>query len=325
MKKPCILITGGAGFIGSHVNKRLNQAGYDTVIFDNLSSGFRNAVVAGKFIQGDVRDYTALKNLFEQTSFDAVMHFAALKDVGESVCNPVKYYQQNVGYTLNLLEFSLEKRIPFIFSSSAAVYGIPMSSPLTESHPLSPINPYGSTKKTVEEILASCRRSNNLPFVSLRYFNAAGGDPEKEIRNFHTHECNLIPRVLKSIRRHCLHAEVFGNDYPTRDGTCVRDYIHVSDLADAHLAAMEYLFEGGEPGAFNLGNEQGYTVCEVLKAIQNIVNVNLSIEFAPRRPGDPPELIACSQKARTELNWTPRFPSIEKIIEDAWEAMNLSH
>lgn len=325
MKKRCVLVTGGAGFIGSHVNKLLNKTGYETVVYDNLSQGDPRAVVVGKFIEGDLGDINALNKLFSEYKFDAIMHLAALTDVGESVKNPLKYYQQNVCYSLNLIKIALQTSpCPIIFSSSAAVYGTPHSPTITENDPLLPINPYGLTKKYLEEILADCHYAYKVPYVCLRYFNAAGGDPEGEIKNYSLQKHNLIPLILRNIKNKDLKAEIYGNDYPTHDGTCIRDYIHVQDLAQAHISAMEYLFHGGTPTAFNLGNENGYSVHEVLTAIQKITNTQLNIKIGPKRQGDPAALIANSKKARKILSWIPKFPNLDNIIEDAWLAMNES-
>ncbi len=324
MSKGLILVVGGAGYIGSHVNKLLNKVGYETVVYDNLSRGNKKAVVKGELVVGDIGDQAALKALFKKYKFDAVMHFAALIDVGESMEHPLKYYRQNVGYTINLIEAILASRtIPLIFSSSSAVYGLPQAPSITEEHPLAPINPYGTTKKMIEEIIADCNMAHNLPHVCLRYFNAAGADPEGEIKDFKMEESNLIPIVLKTVQQKNPHAVIFGGDYDTRDGTCVRDYIHVNDLADAHIRAMEHLLKGGKSDTFNLGNGNGYTVREVVDAIKKVTGVTLDVKVGPRRAGDAPSLISNCQKAKKHLGWTPKFPALETMITDACKYMNI--
>lgn len=326
MSKGEILIIGGAGFIGSHVNKRLNEAGYSTVVFDNLSRGNRSAVIKGSFIQGDLGDPAAVKKVLNSRRFDAVMHFAALTDVGESMVKPLKYYRQNVINTIVLLEEIMAARpCPLIFSSSAAVYGIPEYIPLDEQHPCRPINPYGATKKVMEDLLIDCSNaSDKFTFCALRYFNAAGGDPDGQIKIVRQTENNLIPIVLKNLINNNLSATVFGNDYDTPDGTCIRDYIHVMDLAEAHLLAMEKLLNGSKSMIYNLGNGSGFSVLEVLNAIQKVTQIQIDVKIGPRRAGDPPALLADASKARDLLGWTPRYPSLEAMVEHAWNAMNVS-
>lgn len=320
--KKNILVVGGAGFIGSHVNKMLHQSGYNTIVFDNLSRGVRATVVTGAFVEGDMADVEALNRLFRTYKIDAVMHFAALTDVGESVTNSMLYYRNNVVNTLNLLEAMKQHHVDlFIFSSSAAIFGIPEKQRISESHPKQPINPYGETKLIVERMLADFSRSYGLRFCALRYFNAAGGDPEGEIRIRRKKENNLIPRLLLSLQQDKGEpVTIFGTDYPTPDNTCIRDYIHVSDLADAHILAMEKLFNGEKTLYYNLGNGNGFSVRQVVQAVEKVTGKTLHIIEGPRRPGDPPILVADCSKASQELGWHPKFPMLETIVEHAWRA-----
>lgn len=325
MSKAKILVAGGAGFIGSHVNKRLNAAGYETVIFDNLSRGKLPSASKGTFIQGDLGDQETLKNLFRSYKFDAVMHFAAVTDVGESVANPIKYYRQNVINSIQLIEALLTHNpCPVIFSSSAAVYGNPEHLPLNESHPCKPINPYGNTKKMIEDLLWDCSQSSRLSFCALRYFNAAGGDPDGQIKLDRPVENNLIPLILKRITQGNHTASVYGNNYDTPDGTCVRDYIHIMDIAEAHLLAMEKLLNGSPSMVYNLGNGSGFSVLEVLASIQKITGISLNINVGPRRAGDPPILIANATKAKNELGWSPQFSELDTMVEHAWKGYILN-
>lgn len=317
-----VLIVGGAGFIGSMVNKMLLKAGYHTVVFDNLSTGRQEAVLPEtEFVEGDLADQTALQNLFQKHSFSAVMHFAAFTDVGESVVNPAKYYQNNVVNTLNLLDVMQEHQVKtFVFSSSAAVYGVPQCENLSESHPCLPINPYGETKAIVEKVLRDYEKAYGLKYSNLRYFNAAGGDPEGVIKNYKTKENNLIPLAINSLLQNTKTLTVFGTDYPTRDGTCVRDYIHVYDLGTAHILAMERLLAGQASSTYNLGNEHGFTVREVLSSIEKITGKKLAVHDGPRRAGDPPILVADATLAHKELGWQPRYPELDTIVAHAWQA-----
>lgn len=320
-----ILVTGGAGFIGSYVNKLLHQAGYETIILDNLSTGSRSVVRQGTFVEGNCGDVEVLKSLFSQYPIDAVMHFAALIDVGESISKPALYYENNVAGTLNLLkmmnQFDVKK---LIFSSSAAVYGNPQQElPIKETDPCLPINPYGESKLMVEKILRDCDRAYQLKSCSLRYFNAAGGDPDGEIKFEKKHISNLIPLILRGIKS-SVPLTIYGTDYPTKDGTCIRDYIHIHDLATAHLLALEKLFQGGKTDCFNLGNGSGFSVREVIAAAEKVTGIQVQVIEGARRPGDPPLLIADSQKAQRDLNWKTRYPDLETIIAHAWQAMNPS-
>lgn len=317
-----ILVVGGAGYIGSMVNKRLHQAGYRTVVLDNLSTGSKNCVLYGTFVEGDMGDAKLLDQIFSSHQIDAVMHFAALINVGESVAHPAKYYANNVCKTLALLEAMLRHQIrTFLFSSSAAIFGIPQTPKITEEHPCYPINPYGESKLMVERILKDFDRAYGLRFSCLRYFNAAGGDPEGEIRCVHTQESNLIPRLLKNLLKGDNRISVFGTDYPTPDGTCIRDYIHIADLADAHLAALKQLLAGGASTYYNLGNGQGFSVREVIAAAAEVTQRPIASIDAARREGDPPILVADASKARRELGWQPQRPSLQAMIADAWKMM----
>jgi len=314
-----ILITGGAGFIGAQVNQDLANRGYKTLVLDNLSSGSRQAVLQGTFVEGDLSDSQFLDQIFSGENISSVMHFAANTDVGESVADPGKYYVNNVCNTLNLLNAMRKSGIKvLIFSSSAAVYGIPEKETLGENDPCHPINPYGESKLMAEKILEDFSRAYGMRACSLRYFNAAGGDPQGKIKNYKTHESNLIPVVLNCIKKGSA-ITVNGNDYPTRDGTCIRDYIHVADLSEAHIQALEKLQTQSLAPCYNLGNERGFSVLEVIDAAQEITGQKLPLIFGKRRPGDPPVLLADAGKARRELGWSPRY-NLKSIIEDAWKA-----
>lgn len=312
-----ILITGGAGFIGSHVNLLLNEAGFNTIVFDNLSKGSLRAVKGGTFIEGDLFD---IQTVFKKHRIDAVLHFAAFTDVGESVQDPLLYYRNNFTGTLKLLEamkeFGVDK---LIFSSTAAVYGIPAKLPILETAPISPINPYGHSKAMIEQVLDDL--NPQIKSIRLRYFNAAGGDPHGILKNHKVKENNLIPLLLKGFKSG-KQLTVFGNDYDTPDGTCIRDYIHVYDLATAHLLALEALFSGHPTSVYNLGNGQGFSVLEVIESAEKVLKQKIPYTIGPRRPGDPARLIADSQKASAELRWKPRYPELNKIILDAWGALS---
>ncbi len=315
-----ILVCGGAGYIGSHMVKRLVREGYGVLVYDNLSTGFQELVTGGEFIEGDLADAEKLRDVFANYRIDTVMHFSASALVEESVARPRKYFSNNVINTLNLLDAMLDARVPrFIFSSSAAVYGIPEKVPIGEDHPQRPINPYGLTKLMVENVLREYARAYGLRFVSLRYFNAAGADPEGEIGEMHEPETHLIPLAFRAARGRLKALKIYGGDYPTADGTCVRDYIHVSDLAGAHLRAMEYLAAGGAPEIFNLGNGSGFSVRQVTDTVKQVTGIDFPVETAARRPGDPPVLVADSRKAKTVLGWRPEFPDLKTIVATAWK------
>ncbi len=320
MEKDKILITGGAGFIGSQVNLNLNERGYDTIVLDDLSSGNHKTVIRGKLIQGSIANNDLLNSIFKKESIKAVMHFAAFTHVGESVSSPSKYYHNNVCATLNLLDAMANHQINyFIFSSSAAVYGIPTQDKLVETNPCLPINPYGQTKRMVENILHDYHIAYGLNYTSLRYFNAAGGDPRGLIKSFKRKEGNLIPLVLNSILDSTT-LTINGTDYPTKDGTCVRDYVHVADLSEAHILAMEKLFKKGGESCYNLGNGQGFSIREVIHTTEKVTGHKIITVEGARRPGDPPTLLADATKAQQELGWTPRYPDLPTIIEHAWKA-----
>ena len=319
MAKITVLITGGAGFIGSHVNKLLSQKGYRTVVFDNLSTGHRDFVKWGGFFKGDLGKRADIDRCLSKYKVGAVMHFAAFTAVGESVSDPAKYYANNVVNTLNLLDAMKTSGVKnFIFSSSAAVYGMPQKTPITESHVLAPINPYGRTKKMVEELLADYAAAYGMKYAAFRYFNAAGADPDGELGESHSPEIHVIPRAIDAATGGP-QLQVFGDDYPTPDGTCLRDYVHVSDLADAHVLALEAMVETGHSMAYNLGTGHPHSVREVIDAVERATGRTVAWTLAPRRPGDPAMLYAAAHKAHAELHWTPRFPDLAAIVRTAWE------
>ena len=314
-----ILIAGGAGYIGSHTNKLLSRRGIPTVVFDNLSLGHREFAKWGSLFIGDLSDKEQIRSCFRQYPTQAVMHFSAFAYVGESMTQPAKYYQNNVLNTVRLLEVMKEFAVSrFIFSSSCAVYGTPAELPITEGHPRLPISPYGRTKLMVEEILKDFDAAYGMKHISLRYFNAAGADPEGEIGEWHDPETHLIPLAIQAALGLRRDVPVFGTDYPTRDGTCIRDYIHVNDLAEAHIRALDHLLATGRSDSFNLGNGDGYSVREVLRAVEGVSGRPLGRIETDRRPGDPPVLISKSEKAHQILGWVPRFSDLETIIGTAW-------
>jgi UDP-glucose 4-epimerase len=319
-----ILITGGAGYIGSHAAKELSKRGYHPLVLDNLSYGHREFARWGSFIEGNLADTELLRTLFTTYSVTAVMHFAGFAYVGESVTDPAKYYRNNVANSLNLLEAMREAGVSrIIFSSTCATYGIPQTIPIPEEHPQIPINPYGRSKLMVETMLRDFCDAYRMKYVALRYFNAAGADPDGEIGEWHEPETHLIPLAIDAA---CGKApiRIFGTDYDTPDGTCIRDYIHVSDLATAHVQALEYLMAGGGSGDFNLGNGHGFSVREVVAAIERVTGLTVAMEEAPRRPGDPPILVGSSDRARCLLGWQPRHTTLETIISTAWRWHSLS-
>jgi len=314
-----ILITGGAGYIGSHVNKLLNQSGYQTVVLDSLENGYRDAVKWGKFYQGDIADLDLLNKIFNENDILAVIHFASYISVSDSTLNPDAYYQNNVVKSKVLVDFVVTKGdIPIVFSSSAAVYGEPQVLPLVEDHPFNPISPYGENKLEVEKYLSALHLEKDFAYISLRYFNAAGADPEGEIGERHLPETHLIPLMLAAANGDRDQISIFGSDFDTKDGTCIRDYIHVMDLAQAHINAVEYLFDGGTSGAFNLANGAGYSNLEIVEMVKKVTGRKFLVELADRRAGDPPILIGDSNKAETVLGWKPRY-LLEDIVTHAWK------
>ena len=316
-----ILVVGGAGYIGSYMCKCLANNGYKPIVLDNLVRGHREAIKWGPFYEGSISDQTLLMHIFSKHEIVAVMHFAAFCYVDESVREPVKYYQNNVANTINLLQVMIEKNISnFIFSSSCATYGEPIETPITEQHPQNPINPYGRSKLMVEQILDDFGNAYGLKSVSLRYFNAAGADPDGEVGEDHTPETHLIPLVLQTALGQKQVINIFGDDYPTEDGTCIRDYIHISDLAQAHLLALERLLNSQLTGQYyNLGNGDGYSVKQVIDTARKITKKKISTKITERRLGDPALLIGSSEKAVKELGWKPRFADLKTIIETAWK------
>jgi UDP-glucose 4-epimerase len=318
-----ILITGGAGYIGSHAVLALKNAGYKLVILDNLVYGHQDLVeqVLGvELVIGDTTDRPLLDRVFSQHKIAAVMHFSAYAYVGESVTDPAKYYRNNVLGTLSLLEAMLAAGVnKLVFSSTCATYGVPNHIPIAEDHPQNPINPYGATKLMVERILSDFEAAYNFNYVSFRYFNAAGANPNGLLGEDHNPETHLIPLVLLTALGKRESVSIFGTDYETADGTCIRDYIHVNDLASAHILGLEYLLKGGKSDLFNLGNGGGFSVKEVIETARKITGQEIKVVECDRRPGDPPVLVGSSKKAREILGWIPQYPDLESIISHAWQ------
>ncbi|MEI6666908.1 MAG: UDP-glucose 4-epimerase GalE [Acidobacteriota bacterium] len=313
-----VLVTGGAGYIGSHVAKALAAAGRRVVVVDNLSNGHREAVRWGELIEADVRDVARVRETIRRHGVTAVMHFAASLLVGESVRDPIGYYANNVGGALAVLEAMVGESVGrFVLSSTAAVYGEPVETPITENHPTAPINPYGETKLAVERALGHFERAYGTRSIALRYFNAAGADPDGELGEEHRPEVHLIPRAVEAATGGAA-VEVFGSDYPTPDGTCLRDYVHVSDLARAHLLALERLEGGGASAVYNLGIGKPFSVQDVIGAVERVSGRRVPIVRAPRRAGDPGVLFASSDRIRTELGWKPAFVDLDVIVSSAW-------
>lgn len=314
-----ILVTGGAGYIGSHVVKCLLEAGREVVVIDNLAKGHLQAVTGGEFIKGDLEDKLLLKDIMSNYDIGGVIHLAADSLVGESMKNPGKYYRNNVANGINLLQAMVDSNVNHIvFSSTAAVYGEPEAMPIPEEHPLQPTNTYGESKLFFEKILARYHQIYDLDYISLRYFNAAGADPSGEIGEAHEPETHLIPIVLQKALGERQELYIFGNDYPTADGTCVRDYIHVNDLAHAHILALDALEAGKDSAVYNLGNGQGYSVREVIETAHRVTGRDIEAKMGERRSGDPAVLVASSDKIKSELDWKPQYPDLETIIETAW-------
>jgi len=313
-----VLVTGGAGYIGSHTSKALSQAGYHVVVLDNLVAGHRGAVRYGELVEANTADVDAVRAALRRHGAFAVMHFAAFLDVGASVADPVSFYRNNVVGTLGVLEAMAAESVGyFVFSSTCATYGEPIETPIEETHPQRPINSYGETKLAIERALPHFERAYGVRWISLRYFNAAGADPDGELGEDHSPEIHVIPRAIAAATGGP-GLKVFGEDYPTPDGTCLRDYVHVSDLADAHVLALEALVEVGKSGAYNLGTGHPHSVKEVIGAVQCVSGRLVPWTLAPRRPGDPAVLYAAAHKAVVELHWKPRFPDLEGIVRTAW-------
>ncbi len=314
-----VLVTGGAGYIGSHAVRELDRAGYRPITVDNLSEGHREAVTAGELEVGDLADEGFLTSVFEKYDFTAVMHFASRCYVGESVENPRRYYEENVGNALTLLRVMLRKRVTrFILSSTCATYGQPLQVPISEGHPQDPVNPYGESKFFIERILRQYDRAYGLRFVSLRYFNAAGASLDAQIGEAHDPETHLIPLILRVAGGSERNLNVYGDDYPTEDGTCIRDYIHVVDLAAAHVSALKWLEPAGKSDFFNLGTGSGYSVLQMIKMAEEVTGKSVLFDVGPKRDGDPPELIADPSKALDVLGWKARHSDLRTILETSW-------
>lgn len=315
-----VLVCGGAGYIGSHMTAELLERGKDVVIIDNFQKGHKDAILGGKLYEGDLRDTALLDKVFTENKIDSVIDFAADSLVGESVAEPIKYFENNVGSTLNLLKAMKNHEVKYIvFSSTAATYGEPDSIPISEGDKTVPTNPYGETKLTVEKILKWCDNAYGIKYTALRYFNAAGAHINGRIGEDHRPETHLIPLVLEVALKKRDKIMIFGDDYSTKDGTCIRDYIHVADLANAHLLALNRLQNGGESKIYNLGNGKGFSVREVIDIARKVTGREIKEEITKRRAGDPAVLVASSEKAIKELGWEPKYNSLEMIIETAWK------
>ena len=313
-----VLVTGGAGYIGSHAAKALNRAGYRVVVYDSLVAGHRGAVKFGELVEGDILDAASVEEALRRHEIFAVMHFAAFLDVGESVRDPAKYYRNNVAGALSVLGAMAAASVKhFVFSSTCATYGEPIETPIVETHPQQPINSYGESKLAIERALPHFERAYGMSWTALRYFNAAGADPDGEIGEDHAPEIHVIPRAIEAATGG-RGLQVFGDDYPTPDGTCLRDYVHVSDLADAHLRALEAIVETRKSGSYNLGTGHPHSVREVIDTVERITGRPVPWTLAPRRPGDPAVLFAAPHKAQSELHWTPQYADLESIVRTAW-------
>jgi UDP-glucose 4-epimerase len=317
-----VLVTGGAGYIGSHMARVLLRSGHRVVVVDDLSSGHRDAVPAeATFVEAGVADRAAMGEVLRAHGVEAILHFAARIQVGESVSAPRLYYQGNVAASIALLDCALDAGVKrFVLSSTAAVYGDPVRVPIDEDHPTSPINPYGDTKLAIERMLAAYGRAYGLQWAALRYFNAAGADVDAGLDERHAPETHLLPIVIDAALGRRDAVTVFGDDYDTPDGTCIRDYIHVLDLCEAHLAALEHLAGAGEGGAFNLGTGRGHSVAEVIEQVRRVGGREIPVVHGKRRPGDPPRLVASPERAQRVLGWRARRASLEEIVRDAWRA-----
>ncbi|MFZ4768385.1 MAG: UDP-glucose 4-epimerase GalE [Roseimicrobium sp.] len=323
-EKGTLLVTGGAGYIGSHTVKHLLQRAERIVVLDNLVFGHRDALPAGKvtFIKGDMSDAHVVELVFQEHQPEAVLHFAAFAYVGESVENPLKYYRNNLAAPLTILEAMQRQGVhQFIFSSTCATYGNPQFVPMDETHPQAPVNPYGASKQMLERVLRDCETAWGLRSVFLRYFNASGCDMDGEIGEDHNPETHLIPRILMAATGEIESITVFGTDYPTADGTCIRDYIHVQDLASAHALALDYLRNGGATTAVNLGTGRGFTVKEIITTAEEVTGKTIPVTYGPRRAGDPPELVCNPAKAKEVLGWEAQYKDPRQHIESAWKWM----
>ena len=315
-----VLVTGGAGYIGSHMLKALQDQGHDVVCFDNLSTGHRDLVCCDSFIEGDLADRSLLSDIFANNNFDAVVHFAAHSQVGESIIRPDKYYRNNITNTQNLLDVMIDHDVKkIVFSSTAAIFGNPQYIPINEDHPCDPINPYGRSKLLIEHMLADYDVAYDLKSVALRYFNAAGADARGLTGERHIPETHLIPLVLQAASGRRKDITIFGSDYSTDDGTCVRDFIHVSDLCDAHVLSLNWLEKGGSSKRYNLGNGNGFSVKDVVKTAERVTGNSIATIDSPRRAGDPEILVANSELIRKELGWNPKHRALETIISHAWK------
>ena len=315
-----VLVTGGAGYVGSHVCKALKRAGHVPITYDNLTTGYESLVQYGPFVKGDIADYNNVLQSITEYKIEAIIHLAALSIVGESTRDPGSYYKNNVSGSLTLIEAAVAGKVKaFVFSSSAAVYGLPLSIPIEEEHPVAPINPYGASKAMIERMLEDFKKAHGIEFALLRYFNAAGADPDLEIGEMHDPETHLIPLCIKAVLGKLEYMEIFGTDYKTQDGTAVRDYIHVSDLASAHIQSLRVILEKNESLTLNLGSERGFSVQEIIESVEKISGKKIRVKKSKRRPGDPPVLIASARKARECLGWRPEYEQIDEIIQTSYE------
>jgi UDP-glucose-4-epimerase GalE len=314
-----VLVTGGAGYIGSHTARLLAEKGFETIVYDNLSRGHNWAVQWSPLVEGDLADGALLRETLTRHRIDAVVHFAAFIAVGESMQNPALHFRNNTSNTFNLLESMKDTGVnTIVFSSTAAVYGDPVFVPLTEDHPKNPVSPYGDSKLMIEKALHWYGVCHGFRWTALRYFNACGAHPDSKIGEVHDPETHLIPNILRAALGQKKHLDVYGNDYPTPDRTAIRDYIHVMDLAEAHIRALQHLEKGGESGACNLGTGQGHSVQEVISAVERISGRKIPLRYCPRRAGDPPELVADSSRAFAALGWKPQMSGLDTIVETAW-------
>ncbi len=324
MPTKSILVVGGGGYIGSHMVLKLQAKGFTPLVLDNLSTGHRHAVKDAELIVGDMGDSALLEQIFSSRPLVAVMHFASCIEVGESVTNPGKYYHNNVANSLNLLRVMQQAGLRhFIFSSSAAVYGEPEYTPIDEAHRLLPVNPYGRSKLMVEQILEDFSRSQGLRYIALRYFNATGADPQRRLGEEHPQETHLIPLVLQAAAQQRAAITIFGRDYPTTDGTCIRDYVHVDDLCEAHLLSLQALLAGAPSKSYNLGIGRGYSVQQIIEVAEQVTHRKIPCQEGPRRPGDPAILVADPSAAMHDLCWQPRYTDIATMIEHSWLASHL--